>query len=68
MWTVPTAEVRVMVWKSAEEVKLQALMRDHRKPDTIRKAEDHAEARAILKAWQTDPRADLPASVPPPSH
>ena len=64
LWTVTPADARVHIWKSAEGVKLQALMRDHRKLSTIQKAKDHAEARQILREWQDDPKAGLPASVP----
>ena len=66
MSTVPPAEVRRDVWKSPDGRRLQALMRDHRKLSTIQKAKDHPEARAILKAWQKDPKDGLPGHVPPP--
>jgi len=61
MWNERIQALRVRVWKSPDGERLRALMRASvsRKPATIKKAGEHAEAFRILASWQDDPRVGL---------
>ncbi len=61
MWNERIPALRVRVWKSPDGERLRALMRASvsRKPATIKKAGEHAEAFRILASWQDDPRVGL---------
>jgi len=60
-WNTPIPELFVRVWKSPDGQKLRTLQLalGKQKPATIRKSGEHAEAFAILKRWQTNPKEGL---------
>ena len=61
LWNERIPDLRVRVWKSPDGERLRALMRAavSRKPATIKKSGEHAEAFRILANWQKDPRIGL---------
>jgi len=60
-WNTPIPELYVRAWHSADGQKLRALMlaAGKSKPATLRKSGEHAEAFAILKRWQANPKEGL---------